>query len=59
LTPEDLERSRRMDKEARLENLDNQGRHSAAQKAAYREANREKYNAYMREYMRKRKAITA
>lgn len=28
----------------------------AAQKAAYYEANRETYNAYMREYFRKRRA---
>lgn len=31
----------------------------AAGKKAYREANREKYNAYMREYKRKRRACNA
>ena len=74
LTPEELKRSRDMDKEVRLELLDNRGRKVAAQKAAYREANREKIAAqqaayreanrekiaaYMREYMKKRKAATA
>ena len=29
----------------------------AAQQRAYREANREKYNAYMREYRRRRKGV--
>lgn len=56
LTPEDMARSRRLYKEAKLDRLDNKGKRSAAQKAAYREANREKYNAYMREYMKKKKS---
>ena len=70
LTPEDLQFSRQLDRDAKLDKLDNQGRRKAAQKAAYREANkdkiaaqqaayreanREKYNAYMREYHRKRR----
>ena len=70
LTQEDLNFSRRMDREAILDRLDNRGRRIAAQQAAYREANREKiaaqkaayyeanrekYNAYMREYLRKRR----
>lgn len=71
LTPEDIAFSRRMDREAKLQRLDNRGRRSAAQQAAYyeanrekitdyqaayREANREKYNAYMREYTRKQRS---
>ena len=70
LTPEDLQFSRQLDREARLEKLDNRGRKIAeyqaayreankdkiaAQKAAYREANREKWNAYQREYRRKKR----
>lgn len=34
LTQEDLDFSRRMDKEAKLDRLDNRGRRAAAQKAA-------------------------
>ena len=71
LTPEDMAFSRRLDKEANLDKLDNRGRRIAQrnaayreankdkiaeQKRAYREANREKYNAYMREYQRKQRA---
>ena len=70
LTQEDIVFSRQLDREAKLDRLDNRGRRSAAQQAAYyeanrekiaaqqaayREANREKYNAYMREYLRKRR----
>ncbi len=57
LSPEDLERSRRMDKQAKLDRLDNKGKKIAAQKAAYREANREKWNAYQREYRRRKKLL--
>ena len=70
LTTEDLQFSRQLDRDAKLDRLDNRGRKIAeyqaayyeankdkiaAQQAAYREANREKYNAYMREYQRKRR----
>ena len=70
LTQEDLDFSRNLDREAKLDKLDNRGRKIAAQqaayyeanrekiaaqKAAYREANREKWNAYQREYRRKRR----
>ena len=58
LTLEDLRFSRQMDREAALEALDNKGRKIAAQQAAYREANREKWNAYMRDYRRKKKAAS-
>lgn len=55
LEQDDLERSRELDKIARFESLPPEKRKVAAQQKAYREANREKYNAYMREYMRKRR----
>ena len=58
-TQEEIEESRRRDRSAKLDTLDNKGRKIAAQQAAYREANREKYNAYMREYLRKRRAKNA
>lgn len=71
LTMEDIELSRKLDKNAKFDRMDNHEKKIAAQqaayyeanrekiaaqKAAYREANREKYNAYMREYFRKRRA---
>ena len=55
LTQEDLNFSRNLDREAKLDKLDNHGRKIAAQQAAYREANRGKWNAYQREYRRKRR----
>ena len=69
LTQEDLNFSRGLDREAKLDKLDNRGKKIAAQQAAYREANkekiaaqqaawkkenREKWNAYQREYRRRR-----
>ena len=50
LTPEDIAFSRRMDREAKFQRLDNRGRRSAAQQAAYREANREKIAARQAAY---------
>lgn len=70
LTPQDIKESRLRDKQAKHDRLDARAQKIAAQKAAYREANKEKiaaqqaayreanrgkYNAYMREYMRKRR----
>ena len=70
MTPDDWKRSNAMDKQARIDRLDNKGRKIAAQKAAYREANREKiaaqkaayreanrekWNAYQRDYRRRKK----
>ena len=55
LTPQDIKESRLRDKQAKHDRLDARAQKIAAQKAAYREANRGKYNAYMREYMRKRR----
>lgn len=55
MTPEDYRRSAALDMEVRLQRMDNRHRKIAARQKAYREANREKYNSYMREYMRKRR----
>ena len=52
----DLDRCKAMDREAHFESLPPEKRKVAARQKAYREANREKYNAYMREYMRKKRA---
>ena len=56
LTNEDLKRSRALEKEAVHSRKDNRGKKIAENQRAYREANREKINAYMREYMKKRRA---
>ena len=56
LSVEDMALSRSLDRAAKIDRLDNKGKKIAAQKAAYYEANREKHNAYMREYQRKRRA---
>ena len=61
ITNEELRESRKRDKAALLDRKDSRGKKIAAQQAAYYEANREKYNAYMREYMlahRKKKAAS-
>ena len=55
LTEEEYRLSATLDREARLQRMDNQHRSIAARQKAYREANREKYNNYMREYMRRRR----
>ena len=55
LEQSDLELSRDLDRTARFEALPPEKRKVAAQQKAYREANRAKYNAYMREYRRRRK----
>ena len=52
LEQEDLERARKLDREAHFEALPYEKRKVAAQQKAYYEANREKYNSYMRKYMR-------
>ena len=54
-TQEEIEASRERDRQAKLAQLDNRARKIAENKRAYYEANREKYNKYMREYMRKRR----
>lgn len=50
LTQEDLERSRLLDREAKLDRLDNRGRRKAARSAAYYEANKEKIADYQAAY---------
>ena len=54
LTQEDLNFSRGLDREAKLDKLDNRGKKIAAQQAAWKKENREKWNAYQREYRRRR-----
>lgn len=55
-TSDDIRQSRQRDKQMKLDRLDNKGRKIAERKAAYYEAHREKYNAYMREYQKRRRA---
>ena len=50
LTQEDIEFSRQMDREAKLDRLDNRGRRIADYQAAYYEANREKIAAQKAAY---------
>ena len=50
LSMEDMALSRRLDREAKFDRLDNKGKKIAAQKAAYREANREKIADYQAAY---------
>lgn len=72
LTNEEIQASRKRDRESVVDRKDHRGKKIAAQQAAYREANkekiaakraawfqknREKWNAYQREY-RKRKAAS-
>lgn len=58
-TMDEIQESRSRDLAAKIDRMDNHGKKIAAQKAAYYEANREKYNAYMREYMRTHKESAA
>ena len=55
LTLEDYRETDDRDRSVRMERKGPKGKKIAAQQKAYYEANREKYNAYMREYMRKRR----
>ena len=50
LTQEDLDRSRVLDRKAKLDRLDNRDRRKAAQQAAYREANKDKIAAQKAAY---------
>lgn len=54
----DLDRSRELDRLAHFDGLSPEKRKVAEYQRAYREANRDKRNAYMREY-RKRKSAAA
>ena len=55
LTNDDLKNSRELDRKSKLERMDPKKRKIAENQRAYYEANREKYNKYMREYMRLRR----
>ena len=55
LTQEDIEFSRAMDREAKLDRLDNCGRRKAARSAAYYEANKEKIAAQRRRRRKEKK----
>lgn len=56
ITSEERRRSRALDANGRCDALIGTDRYrSAAAQKEYREANREKYNAYMREYMAARR----
>lgn len=50
LTPEEMAFSRKMDRESKLDRLDNKGRKIADYQAAYREANKEKIADYQAAY---------
>jgi hypothetical protein len=54
-TREEIVESRKRDKQARLDRMDSKSKKIAENKRAYYEANREKINEYMRNYMRKKK----
>ena len=54
MTAEDYDEARARDKEILFRKSDKQKKIAAKQKAYY-EANREKYNAYMRNYLKKRR----
>ena len=54
-TQEEIVESRKRDKQVRFDRLDAKGKKIAENQRAYREANREKINEYMRNYMRKKK----
>ena len=56
LTNEDIRRSCELDKSVAFDRKDRKQKKIAENQRAYREANREKINGYMREYMRKRRA---
>ena len=55
-TQEEIELSRERDRKSRLSNMEPDKRKLAEYQRAYREANREKYNAYMRNYFAARRA---
>ena len=55
LTNEEIRESRERDRAALDDRKDKRQKKIAENKRAYREANREKINAYMREYQRRRR----
>ena len=57
LTNEEIQASRKRDRESVVDRKDHRGKKIAAQQAAWFRKNREKWNAYQREY-RNRKAAS-
>ena len=55
ITQDEIDASRERDREAVLAGMSKRDRKIAEAQRAYREANREKWNAYMREYRKRRK----
>lgn len=55
-TQAEIQESRERDRLAKLDRMSPKKRKAAAKQRAYYEANKEKKNAYMREYMRRRRA---
>lgn len=55
-TAEEIKESRQRDRMSRLDNLCSEKRKIAESQRAYREANKDKYNAYMRNYFAARRA---
>ena len=58
LTNEEIQASRKRDRESVVDRKDHRGKKIAAQQAAWKKENREKWNAYQREYRKKRKAAS-
>lgn len=56
ITQNEIDASRERDREAVLSGMSKRDRKIAEAQRAYYEANREKWNAYMREYRKRRKA---
>ena len=56
ITADEIVESRARDREAKLCEMSKKDRKIAEAQRTYREANREKWNAYMREYRKRRKA---
>ena len=55
-TQEEINASRERDRSVKNSRRDNKGKRIAESQRAYREANRDKYNAYMRNYFAARRA---
>ena len=58
-TKEEIIASRLRDRDILADRMDNKSRKIAENQRAYREANREKINAYMREYLRRHRRSVA
>lgn len=58
LTNEEIQASRKCDRESVVDRKDHRGKKIADYQAAWKKKNREKWNAYQREYRNKRKAAS-